>query len=66
MLNLEETDRGMSLVADKLIPEQLPDRKDIFHNTNKQKVESENFEKTKTIAYIDIANSMYKGRVQRG
>ena len=30
MLELEETDKGMSLVADKLIAEQLPGRKNFF------------------------------------
>ncbi len=40
-LDFEDTDRNASKRADKLLDEQLPNRKDIFHVTNKQKEERE-------------------------
>ncbi len=43
-------DNKMSLEADKLLAEQLPDRADIFHNVELQKAELNDFnEKTRTI-----------------
>jgi hypothetical protein len=47
LLDLEETDPKMSLKADSLVPQQLPDRKDIFHDPQIQKAELEEVEKTK-------------------
>lgn len=49
LLDLEETDQTMSLKAEFLVAQQLPDRKDIFHNENIQKVGTEELEKTKVM-----------------
>ncbi len=49
LLDLEETDQNMSLKADFLVSQQLPDRKDIFHDPHIQKAETEELEKTKTM-----------------
>jgi hypothetical protein len=47
LLNLEETDWQKSLKADMLVSEQLPDRKDIFNDTNRYKEEREDLEEMK-------------------
>ncbi len=49
LLDLEDTDQEMSLKADSLLAELLPERKDIFHDPQIQKVELEELEKTKAI-----------------
>lgn len=50
LLDIGDTDRKMNLEADKLIDEQLPDRMDIFHDTDGQKVELEKaIEKTNLV-----------------
>lgn len=50
LLDFEETNREKSLESDKLIAEQLPERKDIFHDIARYRVEMEkNNEKTKMI-----------------
>lgn len=49
LLDLEETDQKMSFKADFLVYQQLPDRKDIFHDPQIQKAEAEELEKTKTM-----------------
>jgi hypothetical protein len=49
LLELEDTDQKMSLNSDFLVYQQLPDRKDIFHNENIQKAGTEELEKTKTM-----------------
>lgn len=46
LLEFEDTDRDESKRTDKLISEQLPNRKDIFHDTDKQKVEMEKTNET--------------------
>lgn len=48
LLNLEETDWKDSAKADFLVTRQLPDRKDIFHDTDLQKPAFDRFEITKT------------------
>jgi hypothetical protein len=47
LLNFEETDQKMSLKADFLVYQQLPDRKDIFDDTVWQKDELEELEEMK-------------------
>ena len=49
LLDLEERDQKMSLKADFLVAQQLPDRKDIFHDSQIQKAELEELEKTKAV-----------------
>ncbi len=50
LLDIGDTDNVMSLKADKLVAEQLPDRADIFHAVEIQKAELEDFnEKTNTM-----------------
>lgn len=60
LLDLEETDNQLSLVADKLISEQLPNRKDIFHDAPKQKEEL-----TKTNEITNSMISQFKDRVDK-
>jgi hypothetical protein len=47
LLNLEETDQKMSLKADFLVYQQLPDRKDIFHDPIRLKKEMDDLEEMK-------------------
>ena len=49
LLELEETNRLESLRADKLIAEQFPDKKDIFHNEDKQIKDFERADEKKAI-----------------
>ncbi len=49
LLDLEETDQKMCLKADFLVWQQLPDRKDIFHDPHIQEAELEELEKTKSM-----------------
>ena len=46
LLDIGDTDNVMSLKADKLVAEQLPDRADIFHAVEIQKAELEDFNET--------------------
>ncbi len=41
LLETEESNKGDSLIAAKLIAEQFPDRKDIFHDEDKKMEEIE-------------------------
>ena len=49
LLNLEETDQKMSLKADFLVYQQMPDRKDIFDDTVWQKDYLKEIEETKSM-----------------
>ena len=59
IFDIEDADIEKSLEADKLVAEQLPDRPDIFHDTERYKGELEEVEKTKSMV-IEFENQMYE------
>jgi hypothetical protein len=56
--DLEDTDSQKSLQADFLVAQQFPDRKDIFHDTEKQITELENLNDATRAMIIQFENQM--------
>ena len=59
IFDLEDADKEKNVEADKLVAEQLPDRSDIFHDTERYKRELEEVEKTKSMV-IECENQKYE------
>ncbi len=59
IFDLEDADKEKSVEADKLVAEQLLDRSDIFHDTERYKRELEEVEKTKSMV-IEFENQKYE------
>lgn len=59
ILDIEDADKEKSVEADKQVAEQLPDRPDIFHDTERYKRELDEVEKTKSMV-IEFENQKYE------